>query len=97
MKYLKNTATVVVDHSTCTGCGRCIEVCPRAVLALTHGKAKIVQRDRCIECGACRSNCAFHAIDVGAGVGCAAALIYARRTGEAPSCDCSDDNGGGCC
>ena len=57
--------------------------------------ALIVDKDACMECGACALNCPANALEVNAGVGCAAAIIMGWVTGEEPSCDCS--GGGGCC
>ena len=89
MRYLKNIVTLELDLSKCTGCGRCIEVCPREVLYLEDKKAYIADKDLCIECGGCANNCEFGAIIVEAGVGCAAAIINGMRTGGEPVCDCS--------
>ena len=89
MKYLKNVVTLELDLSKCTGCGRCIEVCPREVLYLKDRKASIADRDLCIECGACANNCEYGAITVDAGVGCADAIITSMITGGEPVCDCS--------
>ena len=89
MKYLKNVATLELDSTKCTGCRRCIEVCPREVLYLKDKKASIADRDLCIECGACVNNCEFGAITVDAGVGCANAIINSMLNGGEPTCDCS--------
>ncbi|MEJ2519175.1 MAG: 4Fe-4S binding protein, partial [Desulfuromonadales bacterium] len=51
-------------------------------------KARIVDRNACIECGACAGNCPVEAFSVQAGVGCASAIIHGWLTGEEPSCDC---------
>ena len=86
--YLKNVVTLQLDLEKCTGCGTCLEVCPRQVLGLNGKKARIVNRDACMECGACALNCPFEALAVEAGVGCAAAVIKSAlgRTGD--SCCC---------
>ncbi len=67
---------------------------------IDNKKAKITDRDLCIECGACKNNCEQGAINVEAGVGCAEAIIYGMITGKEPQCGCSEEgetNGGGCC
>lgn len=100
MKYLKNVATLAYDANKCTGCGRCTEVCPHAVFEVLEGKARITDRDRCMECGACALNCEFGALAVGSGVGCAAAIIRSMITGGEPTCGCGDAGAGqpsGCC
>ena len=60
-------------------------------------KAAIVDRDACMECGACALNCAAKAISVDAGVGCAAAVIQGMIKGTEPTCGCSDEPGKPCC
>jgi NAD-dependent dihydropyrimidine dehydrogenase PreA subunit len=97
MRYLAEVTTLRYAAERCNGCGRCTEVCPHGVFALVDRRATLVERDACMECGACQRNCAQGAITVQAGVGCAAALTAAalRGKGSAPSCGC--DDGGGCC
>jgi ferredoxin len=99
VNYLKNVVTLAIDGEKCTGCGLCVDVCPRRVLALIDGKAGIIERDACIECGACRRNCAFGAVAVSSGVGCARALFNALLRGGEPVCDCekSGRNRPECC
>ncbi len=74
-QYLKNVTTLKLDQIACTGCGRCVEVCPHQVFALSGKWAHIIDPDDCMECGACAMNCAAAAITVDAGVGCATGLI----------------------
>ncbi|NCP04117.1 MAG: 4Fe-4S dicluster domain-containing protein [Deltaproteobacteria bacterium] len=88
MKYFKNVVTLVLDQTKCTGCTLCTLVCPHGVFIMHAGKATLTDRDRCMECGACAQNCAFEAISVKAGVGCASAIINGWLTGKEPSCDC---------
>ena len=77
LSYLPNVTTLQFDRDLCTGCGMCVEVCPHAVLA---------DRNACIECGACMTKCEAGALQVRAGVGCAAAIL---ATGpDAPDCSC---------
>ena len=92
--YLKNVTTLSFITEKCRGCGKCVEVCPHGVFEMVGSKARIFERDSCMECGACALNCPAHAIAVNAGVGCAAAIIFGWLTGSEPSCDCAD---GGCC
>lgn len=86
--YLKDVVTLQLDREKCTGCGTCLEVCPRQVLALKGEKAWIANRDACIECGACALNCPFEALSVEVGVGCAAAVINAALGRSGDSCCC---------
>ena len=88
MKYLKNVVTLEYDPEKCTGCRRCLEVCPRTVFEMRDKKARIIDKDRCIECGACANNCQYEALTVDAGVGCATAIIYSMLQGGEPDCSC---------
>lgn len=86
-RHLRNVATLAYDPDKCTGCGRCVEVCPHAVFSVEGKKARLGDRDLCMECGACARNCAFAAISVRPGVGCAWGIILSELKGrEAPSC-----------
>jgi NAD-dependent dihydropyrimidine dehydrogenase PreA subunit len=89
--------TLAFDPEKCIGCGKCTEVCPHRVFDLSGGKARIVERDLCMECGACALNCPAQAIEVHAGVGCAAAIIMSWFSGKEPACGCSDDSDSVCC
>lgn len=93
MNYLPGVATLKLDIEKCTGCKKCIEVCPRQVLVIRERKAAIADLDACIECGACQKNCAFDAIAVQSGVGCAQAYFNALITGGEPVCDCEKGAG----
>jgi len=98
MRYLANVATVAMVTDKCTGCGMCIEVCPHNVFVLKEKKAVIIDRDACMECGACAANCAFGAVSVDKGVGCAAAIINSIINGGEPTCGCDTNaSAGGCC
>lgn len=94
LRYLKNVATLKLNAEKCVGCGMCVNVCPHRVFELQGGKAEIMDPGACMECGACMKNCAFSAVSVSPGVGCAAAIIKGMLTGSEPTCDCSD---GECC
>ena len=86
LRYFADVSTLNYDESKCRNCGRCVEVCPHGVFTIENKKARIVDKNACIECGACQMNCQFDAIKVNAGVGCAAALLNAKP-GESGSCD----------
>ena len=97
MKYLANVTTLQFSPDKCTGCGRCVEVCPQGVFEMRDKRAAITDRDQCMECGACSQNCEFGAITVNSGVGCAAAIINGMITGKEPTCGCGDSSAGSCC
>lgn len=95
MRYLLDVVSLELYQDKCTGCGRCVEVCPHAVFALDNKKARIIDKNLCMECGACAMNCAPGAITVNAGVGCASAMINGMVTGKAVCC--GPGEGDGCC
>ena len=74
-RYLQNVATLELSESACIGCGRCVEVCPHKVFSLAEKRARIVDFDGCMECGACAKNWPTAVIKVDAGVGRAPGLI----------------------
>jgi ferredoxin len=86
MRYLKNVVTLKLDGAECTGCLRCLDVCPHAVLAASNGAVSIVDRDACMECGACSRNCPAGALSVSAGVGCAYAVARGGSCDNSPDC-----------
>jgi len=92
-KHLNNVTTLKYSEENCIGCGLCVLVCPHRVFEIQNNKVRIIDRNRCMECGACANNCVAKAITVKAGVGCAAAVIKGWISGAEPSCDCSGD----CC
>jgi len=96
-RYLNNVTTLAFDAAKCIGCRRCTEVCPHGVFEMSNGRARIAEKDSCMECGACALNCPSDAIEVNAGVGCAAATITGWFTGKEPTCGCSDESGNACC
>ena len=66
----------------------CVDVCPHNVFSIADKRAEIKNRDRCMECGACQTNCSTGAITVKTGVGCASAVIWGFFRGTEPTCDC---------
>jgi NAD-dependent dihydropyrimidine dehydrogenase PreA subunit len=93
---LKDVTTLIYDLDRCVGCGRCEEVCPHGVFEIVQRKAFITDRDLCMECGACAMNCPAKAVEVNAGVGCAAAIIFSWFTGKEPTCGYENDDSN-CC
>ena len=94
LKYLKNVTTLKLNPEKCSGCAKCLDVCPHGVLNLENEKVKIVDKNLCMECGACAMNCPMSAIAVNANVGCAAAIIFGWLTGKEPTCGCDTTD---CC
>ena len=96
MQYFKDVVTLKLNTEYCTGCGLCVIVCPHAVFEIKEKKARIVDVNDCMECGACAMNCQFGAITVKSGVGCASGILRGILTNSEPSCGCSDDSSN-CC
>lgn len=94
MQYLKGVSTLQYDRKRCIGCGMCMDVCPHEVFVPHEGRVAIRDKDDCMECGACQRNCPTGAVQVQAGVGCAAAIIIGALKGTEPNCDCGSS---GCC
>jgi ferredoxin len=88
LRYIEDAVTLEFNAEKCTGCRRCVEVCPHGVFEMRDDRAAVVDRGACMECGACQRNCAFGALSVDAGVGCAAAIINGWIHGTEPNCDC---------
>jgi len=88
LRYLPGVATLTLDAARCNGCRMCVTVCPHAVFAMVEKRARIVDRDGCMECGACALNCPEGALAVQSGVGCAAAIL-AGEPGAEPTCHCA--------
>ncbi|MCX6258100.1 MAG: mercury methylation ferredoxin HgcB [Bacteroidia bacterium] len=93
--YLENVVSLEYFPEKCNGCRMCTIVCPHGVFEMLDKRAVIVNRDFCMECGACALNCASGAITVKSGVGCAAGIINGILRGTEPTCDCSGSPG--CC
>jgi ferredoxin len=91
--YLKNVATIELDCEKCIGCRLCEQVCPHGVFEISSKKAVIVDKDACMECGACVINCKPGALSVETGVGCASAVINSMFGIEG---DCCCEKNGGC-
>jgi len=47
---------VKVDLEKCTGCGRCVEVCPVEAIKVENEKAT-VDNEECVDCGTCVDEC----------------------------------------
>jgi NAD-dependent dihydropyrimidine dehydrogenase PreA subunit len=91
LRYIQGVATIELDVNKCNGCQLCKMVCPHAVFEIVEKRAKIVDRDACMECGACALNCSEGAITVNSGVGCATAILVGSARGTEPTCSYSTE------
>lgn len=62
---------VVIDEEFCKGCGLCVRICPKKVLAIAehfnsrgYYPACVVRKEECIGCGFCAQVCPDVAITV---------------------------------
>lgn len=54
----------IIDPDRCTGCARCIDLCPTHALDQRAGKAQLRYPDRCTYCTACEDVCPEGAIEL---------------------------------
>ena len=93
-RYLHDTAILRLTDELCIGCGNCEQVCPHRIFKVKDGKATIIDKNGCMECGACAKNCPVEAIYVNPddGCGCATYIINSWiakcRGKESSSCGC---------
>ena len=59
----KNLPEILINES-CDGCGKCVEVCPRDVLAMEDGALKVKDPVSCSICKLCVNECEKGAIQV---------------------------------
>ncbi|MCG6917903.1 MAG: 4Fe-4S binding protein [Deltaproteobacteria bacterium] len=70
----------------------CTKVCVHGVLAIDGNGIQILDRDSCMECGACAMNCPAEAVKVQTGVGCAWAIFahwFKKQSTDATPPNCS--------
>lgn len=60
---IKASEKATVDKNTCTGCGKCVEVCPFGAM-VAKGKQPTVVKLMCEGCGVCKVVCPANAIEV---------------------------------
>ncbi|MGN1057800.1 MAG: DUF362 domain-containing protein, partial [Candidatus Avelusimicrobium sp.] len=53
-----------INKKVCIGCGKCAEICPQKIIAVTNKKAKITQPKNCIHCFCCHEMCPAKAIRI---------------------------------
>ncbi|MGI6718756.1 MAG: [Fe-Fe] hydrogenase large subunit C-terminal domain-containing protein [Bacteroidales bacterium] len=54
---------IYIDSNICTGCTRCLKVCPTRAIRIRNGVATIDNR-RCIDCGDCYRVCLVKAVKI---------------------------------
>ncbi len=51
-------------NEECTGCLACIAVCPEEAITGKKKEIHVIDENKCIKCGACRSICKYDAVEV---------------------------------
>ncbi|HOK63198.1 MAG TPA: 4Fe-4S binding protein [Soehngenia sp.] len=59
---MKEKLSLKTNALWCKGCGICVFVCPKQVLAVENEKVVIKDVDKCIKCGQCEYHCPDYAI-----------------------------------
>ena len=55
---------VEIDSDKCQGCGKCVQVCPKSLIEVVDGKARIEEPDRCDGLAGCIKRCTADAITI---------------------------------
>lgn len=58
----ENWPLPLINLRRCTGCGRCVALCPTSAVTLMAGKARIVRPMDCTFCEVCETYCPENAI-----------------------------------
>jgi NADH-quinone oxidoreductase subunit F len=61
-KTCQKLKTIFIDKEICKGCSRCSKVCPVGAISGKIKEPFVIDRDKCIRCGACVGTCAFKAV-----------------------------------
>jgi len=56
--------TYYIDEEACTGCGRCLRVCPAEAITGEKKEPHRIDSEKCIKCGSCKEVCRFDAVKV---------------------------------
>jgi electron transport complex protein RnfB len=64
LEYEKMEPLPIIHQDLCTGCHRCVDVCPTHALIQSEEKAHLHHPDRCTYCTACEDVCPEGAIEL---------------------------------
>lgn len=59
-------SVVIIDEKSCTGCGQCVEICPRRILSINKatGKCQVSDENNCDRRAGCERLCPAKAIKI---------------------------------
>ena len=57
-------AVAHIDPLRCLGCGQCLSSCPRGILEIRSGVARLASQARCAGKGRCLGHCSADAISL---------------------------------
>ena len=58
---LETAPIIQIDQELCTGCQRCVAICPVDAIEGGKGQPQTIQQDRCVACGQCVQICSGYA------------------------------------
>lgn len=61
---IQDGTSLQLTENSCTGCGKCVEVCPQGVHRIDEEGHHLLDRSRCISCGECAYRCPHTALSL---------------------------------
>jgi NADH-quinone oxidoreductase subunit F len=61
-KTCQKLKTIFIEAELCKGCSKCSRICPVGAISGKIKEPFIINKEKCIKCGACIESCAFKAI-----------------------------------
>lgn len=88
--------SIKIDSNKCVGCGKCVDVCPGALIYKDENKKAYIKYEKnCWGCTACLKECKVAAIKyyLGADIGGNGARLHVEEKGEVLNWHIVDKNG----